>query len=117
MIDGDVSDRILKDFYEHFDDDISEIHPESSESISMNAVDADTSHNFPRKYLKSKAFKKGNNHTFASSEWLSCRSICSDKKIEGNITRDESWKENLRIESNPFLLQSAKLVESYIGQK
>ena len=66
MIDGDVSDRILKDFYEHFDDDISEIHLDSSANISLN-VDHDTSHNFPRKYIKSKAFKKGNSNTCMST--------------------------------------------------
>ena len=71
MIDGgDESERMFKDFYEHFDD-ISEIH--------ANPLSEDSGHQFPKKYLKSKAFRKMN-ATFSSSEWLSTKSLWSDQK-------------------------------------
>ena len=77
MIDGggDVSERMFKDFYEHFDSDISEIYLNKTEEDD----DPDSSHQFPKRYLKSKAFRKMN-HTMNSSEWLSSKSLWSEQK-------------------------------------
>ena len=45
-----------------------------------------------------------------SSEWLSSKSLWSEQKVEHeNITRDQSMKENIRVESKYSLLDSAKL--------
>ena len=106
---------MFKQFYEHFDNDISEIQEHSEvDNIENNP------HQFPKKYLKGKAFKKMNN-TMNSSEWLSSRSLWSEHKeehhYENNITRDQSLKENLRIESKMFLLDSAKMVQSFVDIK
>ena len=108
---GDVSELMFKDFYEHFDD-ISEIEMKSLAGYicSETLVYQQTSHQFPRKYVKSKAFKKTNKSESASEWW-------SEKASENhNITRDQSAKDNFRIESKTFLLGSAKLVESFVSE-
>jgi hypothetical protein len=67
------------------------------------------SHEFPKKYVKGRAFRKGL-RTLGSELY----SVQSEEKQ--NITRDQSLKENMRIESKQILLHSAKLVESFIGE-
>jgi hypothetical protein len=84
---------MFKDFYEHFDNSISDITMRSLDGYTINdaATDQEISHKFPKRYLKSKAFKKINNRDKGSELW-------SERGSEKhNITRDQSFKDNFRI--------------------
>ena len=67
---GDVSELMFKDFYEHFDNSISQIEMRSMDGdlLSEIIVDQEISHKFPKRYLRSKAFKKTNKRE-GYSEW------------------------------------------------
>jgi hypothetical protein len=97
MIDaGDVSGLMFKDFYEHFDDSISEISVGLTEHDTN--CDQEDMHQFPKKYLRGKGFRKMNK-TINSSEWIEANSAWSGfKSLDHNlITRDQSLKENLSL--------------------
>lgn len=87
MIDsGDFSDLMFRQFYQNFDDSISEIPVGSPNCTSHDILHDEINHLFPKKYLRGKAFRRSH-----KSEWPEFESSrgWSDWKSEGqNLTRD-----------------------------
>lgn len=109
---GDTSDFALKDFYENLEGEISNIREvQCSEPLltSYTLEEFSICHEFPKKYAKGKNFRKAL-RTLGSE--FSCSAGSEEKQ---NITRDQSLKENVRIESKQILLHSAKLVQSFVA--
>ena len=100
---------MLKHFYEHFDEDLSEIPVQSTELSTLFEND---SHHFPRRYLKSKALPKMN-MTNTSSEWLSARS-CNEMNETKNPFDSMIPHTSKRVNRGHFMLSAARLSQSYI---
>lgn len=90
---GDASETALKDFYENLEGEISDIvEVRCSEPLltSYTMEEFNISHEFPKKYVKGKAFRK-------AQRTLGSEVYSAQSEEKQNITRDQSLKENLRI--------------------